>query len=218
MLYLPDDHSAGLSPGYPTPRAQVADNDLALGRVIDAVTKSVFWTNTVVFVIEDDAQGGYDHVDGHRSTCLVISPYTKHGQTVSTFFNQIGLVHTMEQIMGLPPMNQMDAMGPLMGDCFTTQPDFTAYNFVPNQIALNEMNPGTVAAMSHQDLRWARLSLKQDFSKADAADDDELNRIIWHSIKGNTRYPSEFVGAHGKGLKPLGLIVSKNHHDDDDDD
>ncbi len=195
ILYLPNDHTAGGSPGYPTPRAQVADNDLALGRVIEAVTKSSFWSNTVVFVIEDDAQSGYDHVDGHRSICLVISPYTKRAQTLSTFYNQIGLVHTMEQIMGLPPMNQMDAMGPLMGDCFTAQPDYTPYTAVPNQIALNEMNPGTLAALNRQDLPWARLSLKQDFTHADAVNDDELNRIIWHSIKGDARYPSEFVGA-----------------------
>jgi hypothetical protein len=157
-------------------------------------------------------------VDGHRSICLVVSPYTKRGQTVSTFYNQIGLIHTMEQIMGLPPMNQMDAMGPLMGDCFTTQPDYTPYTALPNQIALNEMNPGTLASMSRQDLHWARLSAKQDFSKADVVNDDELNRIIWHSIKGKARYPTEFVGPHGKGLKQLGLIASKNHHDDDDDD
>jgi YVTN family beta-propeller protein len=218
MLYLPDDHTAGSTVGYPTPRAQLADNDLALGRVIEAVTKSIFWTNTVIFVIEDDAQGGYDHVDGHRSICLVISPYTKRAQTVSTFFNQTGLIHTMEQIMGLPPMNQMDAMGPLMGDCFMAQPDYTPYTALPNQVALNEMNPGTLSSMSRQDLHWARLSAKQDFSKADVANDDELNRIIWHSVKGNARYPSEYVGPHGKGLKTLGLIVSKNHHDDDDDD
>ncbi len=218
MFYLPDDHTAGGSPGFPTPRAQVADNDLALGRVIEAVTKSSFWSNTVIFVIEDDPQGGLDHVDGHRSICLVISPYTKRGQTVSTFYNQIGLVHTMEQIMGLPPMNQMDAMGPLMGDCFTTQPDFTPYTAVPNEIPLNEMNPGTISSLTPRDRLWAELSLQMDFRQPDLANDDTLNRIIWHSIKGNARYPAEFAGAHGKGLKPLGLITSKNHLSCDDDD
>jgi YVTN family beta-propeller protein len=217
LLYLPDDHTAASGPGYPTPRAQVADNDLALGRVVDAVTKSVFWTNTVVFVIEDDPQGGYDHVDGHRSICLVISPYTRRAQTVSTFYNQVGLLHTMEQIMGLPPMNQMDAMGPLMTDCFMTTPDFTPYNFVANNVALNEMNPGTTGALSRKERYWARLSQKMDISKPDQVDDNLFNRIIWHSVKGDARYPAEFAGAHGKGFKKLGLITSKPGKDPDDD-
>jgi hypothetical protein len=94
----------------------VADNDLALGRVVEAVTKSAFGSNTVIFVIEDDPQSGLDHVDGHRSLCLVISLYTKRGHS-STFYNQSGVVHTMEQIMRLPPMNQQDAMAPLMFGC-----------------------------------------------------------------------------------------------------
>jgi YVTN family beta-propeller protein len=217
MFYLPDDHTAGGSPGYPTPRAQVADNDLALGRVIEAVTKSSFWSNTVIFVIEDDPQSGYDHVDGHRSICLVVSPYTKRGQTVSTFYNQIGLIHTMEQIMGLPPMNQMDAMAPLMTDCFTPRPDFTAYTALPNEIPLNEMNPGTISSLTPRDRHWAQLSLQMDFRQPDLVNDDTLNRIIWHSIKGKARYPAEFAGPHGKGLKSLGLITSKNHSSDDDD-
>ncbi|MDB6022421.1 MAG: Phosphoesterase family protein, partial [Pedosphaera sp.] len=217
MLYLPNDHTAGGSPGYPTARAELADNDLALGRVVEAVTKSSFWTNTVIFVIEDDPQSGYDHVDGHRSICLVISPYTKRGQTVSTFCNQIGLIHTMEQIMGLPPMNQMDASGPLMGDCFTSTPDFTTYTALANNISLSEMNPGTTGALSRKERYWARLSQKLDFSKPDMASDDVLNRIIWHSVKGDARYPSEFVGAHGKGLKQLGLIVTKSAKGDEDD-
>jgi hypothetical protein len=102
LLYLPNDHTGG----PPTPAAQVADNDLSLGRVVEAVTKSIFASNTVIFVIEDDPQSGYDHVDAHRSLCLVVSPYTKRGQVISKFYNQAGVLHTMEQIMGLPPMNQ----------------------------------------------------------------------------------------------------------------
>lgn len=216
MLYLPNDHTAGGTAGLPTPRAELADNDLALGRCVEAVTKSIFWTNTVIFVIEDDPQSGYDHVDGHRSICLVISPYTKRNTTVSTFFNQVGLIHTMEQILGLPPMNQMDAMGPLMSDCFTNTPNFAPYTAVPNNIALNEMNPGTTGKLKGQDRYWARLSQKMDFSKPDQVNDDVLNRIIWHSIKGKERYPAEFAGAHGKGLKQRGLSASKARVDDDD--
>lgn len=217
MFYLPNDHTAGTSPGYPSPRAQLADNDLALGRVVEAVSKSIFWTNTVIFVIEDDPQSGFDHVDGHRSICLVISPYTKRGQTISTFYNQVGVVHTMEQIMGLPPMNQMDSMGPLMADCFMATPNFTPYTALAVNIALNEMNAGTTSSLSRKDRYWAQLSQKQDFSKPDVADDNTLNHIIWHAMKGDARYPSEFTGSHGKGLKKLGLILAKSVKGDDDD-
>ena len=132
LLYLPNDHTGG----KPPPQAQIADNDLALGQVVEAVTKSAFASNTVIFVIEDDPQSGYDHVDGHRSICLVISPYTKRGQTISSFYNQAGVLHTMEQILGLPPMNQQDALGPLMSDCFTDKPDFTPYTALTNQVNL----------------------------------------------------------------------------------
>src|SRR6266704_3139711 len=132
LLYLPNDHTGG----PPTSQAQVADNDYALGQVIEAVTRSGFGSNTVIFVIEDDPQSGYDHVDAHRSLCLVISPYTKRGQVISTFYNQAGMLHTMEQILGLPPMNQQDAMAPLMFDCFTNVPDFAPYTALPNNVPL----------------------------------------------------------------------------------
>ena len=134
LLYLPNDHTGGT----PSPRAQVADNDLSLGQVVEAITKSSFASNTVIFVIEDDPQSGYDHVDGHRSICLVISPYTKRGQLISTFYNQAGVLHTMERILGLPPMNQQDAMAPLMFECFTNVPNFTPYTALPSNIPLTE--------------------------------------------------------------------------------
>jgi len=216
LLSLPDDHTTGSTPGFPTPSAQVADNDLALGRVVEAVTQSAFGSNTVIFVIEDDPQSGYDHVDGHRSICLVISPYTKRHQTVSTFYNQTGVLHTIEQMLGLPPMNQQDAMAPLLSECFTSTPDFTPYTALANNIPLDTMNPGTTGAMTPQERYWAKKSLKLDFSRPDLADDNTLNRIIWHSVKGDVRYPSEFAGAHGKGLKKLGLVLVKTGKDDDD--
>jgi YVTN family beta-propeller protein len=217
MMGLPGDHTVVNTPGYPTPTASVADNDLALGRIVEAVTKSVFGSNTVIFVIQDDPLSGWDHVDGHRSVCLVISPYTKRGQTISTFYNQTGVLHTMEQIMGLPPMNQMDAMAPLMFDCFTNVPDYTPYTALPNNIPLDTMNPGTTAAkMTAEETYLAKQSMKLDFSKPDAADDRTVNRLLWRSIKGKARYPKEYVGAHGKGLKKLGLVLSKKDDDDDD--
>ena len=209
FLYLPNDHTGG----SPPPQAQVADNDLSLGRVVEAVTKSAFAGNTVIFVVEDDPQSGYDHVDGHRSLCLVISPYTKRAQTISTFYNQAGVLHTMEQILGLPPMNQQDAMSPLMSDCFCNTPDFTPYNSLTNEI---DLVSGGKTHLSSKALRYFKKVQKMDFSKPDRIDEDAFNRYIWYSIKGDARYPSEFVGAHGKGLKELGLSVVKSQKDDDD--
>lgn len=210
FLYLPDDHTGG----PPPPQAQVADNDLALGQVVEAVTKSTFGSNTVIFVMEDDPQSGYDHVDGHRSLCLVISPYTKRAQTVSAFYNQAGVLHTMEQIMALPPMNQQDAMAPLMSECFTGTPDFTPYTALPNRI--NLVSGGT-NQLSSKARYYAQKVRQMDFSQPDRIDEDAFNRYIWHSIKGNARYPAEFVGGHGKGLPQLGLVLVPSAKDDDDE-
>jgi YVTN family beta-propeller protein len=209
LLYLPNDHTGGPA----TPQAQVADNDLALGRVVEAVTKSVFGCNTVIFVIEDDPQSGYDHVDAHRSLCLVISPYTKRGQVISKFYNQAGVLHTMEQIMGLPPMNQQDAMAPLMFDCFTNVPDFTAYTALPNNV---DLATGTTAsgALTPKQRYWARRVQKMDFSKPDRINEDTFNRYIWFTAKGDAPYPSKFVGGHGRGLKQLGLVLDKSRDED----
>jgi YVTN family beta-propeller protein len=213
FLYLPNDHTGG----PPSPRAQVADNDLALGRVVEAITRSSFASNTVIFVIEDDPQSGYDHVDGHRSLCLIISPYTRRGAVISTFYNQAGVLHSMERILGLPPMNQQDAMAPLMFDCFTNTPSFAPYAALPNNVNLAEGIAGT-AKLSPVQRYWAKRARKLDLSKPDRIDDNVFNRFIWHSIKGAARYPSEFVGAHGRGLKKLGLVLDKSQPNRDDDD
>lgn len=212
FLYLPNDHTGG----PPSPRAQVADNDVSLGRVVEAITHSIFASNTVIFVIEDDPQSGYDHVDGHRSICLVISPYTKRGAVISTFYNQAGVLHTMERIMGLPPMNQQDAMAPLMFECFTNVPNLTPYTALPSNIDLAEGVGGT-AGLTPTQQYWAAKASKLDLSRPDAIDDDTFNRHIWHSIKGDEPYPADYVGGHGKGLKALGLSLSQDADDDDDD-
>ncbi len=212
FLYLPNDHAGG----DPTPRAQVADNDLALGQVVEAVTKSIFASNTVIFVIEDDPQSGYDHVDAHRSICLVISPYTKRREVISTFYNQSGVLHTMQRILGLPPMNQMDAMSPLMFDCFTNVPNYTPYTALPNNIPLTEGVSGT-GSLTRKQRYYAKKVEKMDFSKPDRINDDVFNRYIWHSIKGDAPYPARYVGHHGRGLKALGLIKVKVPKDDDDE-
>jgi hypothetical protein len=215
ILYLPNDHTVGTSPGYPTPRAQVADNDLALGQAVEAITKSRFGSNTCILVIEDDPQSGYDHVDGHRSLCLVISPYTKRGVVISEFYNQTAVLHTMERILGIPPMNQMDALAPLMTECFTAVPNFEPYTALTNNIRLDEMNPGT-ASLPRKERYWATQSLKLNFKQPDRADENALNRIVWHSVKGvDARYPSRLAGAHGKGLKKLNLVLTGERDDDD---
>ncbi len=212
LLYLPNDHTGG----SPSPRAQVADNDLSLGRVVEAVTRSRFGTTTVIFVIEDDPQSGYDHVDAHRSLCLVISPYSRLGAVIHTFYNQAGALHTMERIMGLPPMNQQDAMGPLMFGCFTNVLNHTPYIALTNNIPLTEGLVGaTGPAPGPKQRYWTKLARKMDFSRPDRVDDNTFNRYIWHSIRGEERFPKEFVGGHGKGLKQLGLRLEKGRDDDD---
>ena len=209
FLYLPQDHTSGTSPNKPTPAAHMADNDLALGRAVEAISRSKFWPKTVVFVVEDDPQDGWDHVDGHRSIGLVVSPYTRRKAVVSHFYNQTSVVHTIEQILGLPPMNQMDAMAPLMTDCFTDKPDLTGYKARPVGVPLDELNPEK-EKLPPKEKELAELSLKQDFSKPDRVDDDAMNRIIWHAVRGaDTPYPAEWAGAHGRGLNGLKLKHQK---------
>ncbi|HET6455902.1 MAG TPA: bifunctional YncE family protein/alkaline phosphatase family protein [Armatimonadota bacterium] len=205
IVYLPNDHTSGASPGLPTPKGYLAANDLALGQIVEAISKSQFWPKTCIFVVEDDPQAGFDHVDGHRSICLVISPYTKHGKVVSEFYNQTSVLHTMELILGIPPMNQMDAMAPVMSDCFTSTPDLRPYTCLPNLIPLDQTNPTTVG-LDGRRLEMANQTLSMRFDQPDRIDDDTLNRIIWNSAKGvHSPYPAEWAGAHGRGLKALKL-------------
>ncbi|HTS17290.1 MAG TPA: bifunctional YncE family protein/alkaline phosphatase family protein [Verrucomicrobiae bacterium] len=212
FVHLPNDHTGG----NPTPRAQVADNDLALGRIVEGISHSKFWAKTCIFVMEDDPQSGFDHVDGHRSMCFVVSPYTKRHAVVSQFYNQTGVLHTMELILGIPPMNQMDAMGPVMRECFTNAPDFSAYTALPNQIPLDEMQR-PIAELHGKELYWAKKLAAMRFDEPDLNNDDLLNRIIWHSVKGvDAPYPVAFAGPHGKGLKALNLKHAPVEDDDDD--
>src|SRR5262249_2387855 len=182
-LTLPCDHTDGTRPGYPTPRAMVADNDLALGRIVEAFSKSKFWKDTCIFVVEDDPQNGFDHVDGHRTVALAISPYTKRKFVDHTNYNQTGMVKTIELILGLPPMNQLDLSAAPMRRCFAAEPDLTPYVAMPNKIRLDEMNP-ELRTLRGRALYWARKSLELDLDDGDAADEDTLNRILWHSVRG----------------------------------
>ncbi len=217
ILYLPSDHTFGSSAGEPTPSSMVADNDLAVGRVVDAISHSKFWPTTCIFINEDDPQAGFDHVDGHRSFCLVASPYTKRNAVVSNFYNQCSVLHTIELMLGCPPMNQFDAMAPAMREVFDARPDLRPYSVIPSSIPLGQLTPEK-AALSGKALELAMKSESQRFDLPDLADEDTLNRIIWHSVKGvNEPYPAEFAGAHGRGLKQLHLKLDGSVKDDDDD-
>ncbi len=189
MMLLPNDHTSGTSPGLPTPRAAVADNDLALGQIVEAISHSKFWKETCIFVTEDDPQAGLDHVDGHRTVGMVISPYTKRNEVVSTYYSQINMVRTMENILGIQPMNQFDLMAEPMLDCFTESPDFTPYIAEKNIIPLDEINP-PLESLYGKKRYWAEKSMEQDLEDYDRIDEDTFNRIIWHAIKGYNRpYP-----------------------------
>ena len=183
LLLLYDDHTEGTSPGFPTPRAAVADNDLALGRIVDAISHSHYWKESAIFVTEDDSQDGLDHVDGHRTVGLVASPYVKHGRVDSHFFSIINVFRTIEQILGLSPVNQFDSAAEPMFSVFTPKPDVTPYSARPNQIPLNEMNP-PMASLSGLQRQLAKFSLTIDSSEPDSTDAELLNRAIWHSVKG----------------------------------
>jgi YVTN family beta-propeller protein len=195
-LTLPCDHTDGTRPGYPTPRAMVADNDLALGHIVEAVSKSKFWKDTCIFVVEDDPQDGFDHVDGHRTVALAISPYTKRKFVDHAGYNQTGMVKTIEMILGLPPMNQLDLSATPMRRCFQADADLTPYAAVPNKIRLDEMNP-ELKTLKGKALYWAKKSLELDLDDGDEADEDTLNRILWHSVRGyDTPYPEESVSKY----------------------
>ena len=191
LICLPVDHTSGTRAGSPTPSACVADNDLAFGRIVEAFSHSRFWKDTVIFGIEDDPQNGFDHVSGYRTTAYCISPYTRRGAVVPTQYNTTSLLRTIEQILGLPPMNQFDATATPMFDCFTDTPDFTPFEAVPNQIPLDQMNPGPEEIADALLRRHARISARLNFRQIDACPEDTLNRILWHAVKGSAApYPS----------------------------
>jgi hypothetical protein len=189
ILLLPQDHTHGTAPGYPTPRACVADNDLALGRLVEAVSRSRYWRESAIFVTEDDAQDGVDHVDGHRTVGFVISPWTRHGVTDSTFYTAINMYRTVEQILGLPPSNQFDLAAEPMFSVFAERADARPYTALANRVPLDEMNP-PLQALRGRARELARASSRMNFEEPDAAPEEELNQAIWYSVKGErARYP-----------------------------
>lgn len=186
IICLPNDHTSGTSPNCPTPRSCMADSDLAFGRIVEAISHSKFWKDTVIFAIEDDPQAGWDHISGYRTTAFCISPYTKRNTTISTQYNTTCILRTIEQILGLPPMNQFDASATPMFDCFQEAPDFTPYVSVPNNIPLDEMNPAPNAYNDPVLKNDAVVSATLNFNEIDKAPEDVLNQILWRSQKGSS--------------------------------
>lgn len=200
ILSLPCDHAEGLNPRYPTPRAMMADNDLALGRIVEAVSRSPQWKSTCIFVIEDDAQSGPDHVDGHRTVFMAISPYTRRKYVDSTFYTTTNMVRSIEMMLGLEPMNRFDALSEPIASCFTDDLDLTPYSARPNAIPLDERNPSG-RDMTAQDRFWQEKTLELDWSHIDAPDPYWLNRINWYSIfRGARPYPDRAGEAPGQEL------------------
>lgn len=187
VLSLPNDHAAGLSPDFPTPYAMVADNDLALGRIIETISKSKSWDSTVIFVTEDDSQGGWDHVSAYRSVALVISPYSNN-TLISSKYNQVSILRTIEHILGVPPMNSIDASARLMTDCFQKNKKVGPFTAVPNEVPLDQMNK-PLLSLRGKEKRMAILSQNELFNEVDGGKDDQMNRIIWYYAFGKRKYP-----------------------------
>jgi YVTN family beta-propeller protein len=195
IICLPNDHTSGASPGCPTPEACMADNDLAFGRIVEGLSRSRFWPQMAILAIEDDPQAGWDHVSGYRTIAFCISPYAKRRKVISTQYNTTSILRTIEQILGLPPMNQFDASATPMFDCFTDQPDLTPYESVAAAVPLDQMNPQP-AAIGDPILRQdAVVSARLNFREVDRAPEDVLNRILWRAVRGSQEpYPEWAAG------------------------
>ncbi len=194
IVRLGNNHTQGTRPGALTPRAHVAENDLALGRLVEAVSASKYWATTAIFVLEDDAQNGPDHVDAHRSIAFVASPYAKRGYVDSTMYTTSGMLRTMELILGIPPMSQYDAAATPMFNSFTNKADLTPFKHRPARYDLTERN-AVNAPGAQQSAAW-------DFSKEDTLPDIEFNEVIWMSVHGaNSRMPAPVRSAFVRAIE-----------------
>jgi len=182
LMRLGNDHTSGTTPGKIAPLSSVADNDYALGMIVEGVSRSRFWSKTAVFVLEDDAQNGPDHVDSHRSPAFVISPYVKRRAVDSAMYNTTSVLRTIELVLGLNPMTQFDAGARPMNAAFQPAPDMSPYTAEKPRIALGERNPAASPT--------ADRSLKLDFQEEDRIDDDELNDILWTAVRGGGAPPA----------------------------
>ena len=190
-LWFPNDHTSGLDPGAFKPESDVADNDLALGMLVSYISHSKkYWHDepTAIFVVEDDAQGGLDHIDGHRTVGLVISPFNKPGQVNSSCYNQLTMERTMELMLGMPPQNQFDAAAVPMRNVFETKGDFKPYNVRKNRIALNLRNPQAVS-LKGKAKYWAEVASRLNFKAPDLADPNKVTAMLWFHTHGNAQFP-----------------------------
>jgi hypothetical protein len=205
MLRLPNDHTAGTRPGGPTPKASVADNDLAVGRAVEAISHSLYWDDTAFFILEDDAQNGADHVDAHRSIGVVVSKYAPHGESGaafvdSGFYSTVSELRTMETLLGLPPMNNNDAFCSLISSLFTGPGDQPAY-----AADYSNRDNGLIYTANTKQAVGAKASMKMDFKHADRAPVEKLNVILWKDAMGDAPTP-----------RMLKERVKKSGKDDDD--
>jgi hypothetical protein len=174
-----NDHTEGLRKGRPTPFAHVADNDLAVGLFVDYLSHSPVWEESVVFIVEDDAQNGPDHVDAHRTTAYLAGGFVKRAYIDHTMYSTSSLLRTIELILGIPPMTQYDAAAAPMWHCFAETANSTPFNVRPAKIDLKERN----LALN----KWQRMSEEFDFSKEDRAQDRPFNQVLWAAVKGEKR-------------------------------
>jgi hypothetical protein len=206
LMRLPNDHTAGTRPGGPTPRSSVADNDLAIGRAVEAISHSAYWNDTAFFILEDDAQNGADHVDAHRSLAIVVSKYAPHpksGEAAvidSRFYSTVSVLRTMETLLGVPPMNNNDAFASLISSLFTGPGDQPAFN-----TDYSNRDNGLIYTANKPNAVGAAASMKMDFTHADRAPTDKLNLILWQDARGSQPPPAMLLEKHAK------------HKDDDDD-
>ncbi len=182
-------------PGVSTPQAMVADNDWALGQIVERLSRSRFWKSMAIFVVEDDAQDGIDHVDGHRTVALAISPYTRRGTIDSTYYSQLSMVKTIERMLGLPTMSIFDMISDDMRNSFQQTPDDTPYTAVEPKQSIYQMNP-SLDALKGPPRKAAVASMKMDFNLPDDVPSQTLNRILWHEARGwQVPYPEVRQGA-----------------------
>jgi DNA-binding beta-propeller fold protein YncE len=200
IMHLPNDHTGGTRPEKATPSAAVADNDLAVGRIVEAVSHSPYWDDTAIFVLEDDAQDGVDHVDAHRSVALVISKYapvaSEHVFVEHNFFTTASAVHSMEELLGLPPMNVNDGYAPLMVGSFSG-----AGTQAPFQADTSNRDNGLIYKVNAAAAHGAKASARMDFARPDAVDTRVLNAILWHDRKGNAKMPAAKHAVFPAGVK-----------------
>jgi YVTN family beta-propeller protein len=190
LIQLPSNHTQGTASGASSAKAMVADNDYAVGQIVDALSHSKFWKTMQIFIVEDDAQNGVDHVDGHRTVALAVGPYIKRGAVDSTFYSNPGMLKTIELILGLPTMSLFDLIAADMRASFTEKPDFTAFDVEQPKHDLFEVNP-PLKALHGAARRDAAASLKMEFDLPDRAPAGKLNRILWADAKGyHVKYPA----------------------------